>query len=102
MQAPENFTRIIGRKRYSTATATLIAGDGYWDGHNFERHGRNTFLFRTPRMAYFVVERTQWQGAGDTLTPVTQGQAIELYEGRLTEHEVSYEDAFPNVTVEDA
>jgi hypothetical protein len=102
MKPPENFTRIVGRKRYSVKTATLLAGDDYWDGHNFERHGRNTWLYRTPRGAYFTVTRTQWQGEQDSLDPVSQEAAIELFEGPLSEHEVSYDQAFPDVTVEDA
>lgn len=102
MHAPENFTRVIERKRYSTATATLIASDAYWDGHNFERRGRNQFLYRTPRGAYFTVTLTQWNNERDTLEPVDIDQAIELYEGPLSEHEVSYEQAFPGVEVLDA
>lgn len=43
-----------------------------------------------------------WQGERDTLTPIDESDAIELYEGPLTEHHVKYEDAFPSVTVEDA
>lgn len=39
MNSPDKFTRIIDRKRYSVETATLLAGDDYWDGHNYERHG---------------------------------------------------------------
>jgi hypothetical protein len=95
-------TRIIGRKRYSVATATLIASDEYWDGHNWERHGRNTFLYRTPNGAYFTVTMTQWQGEQNSIDPVTLEEAIELYEGRLTEHEASYAEAFPGVEVKDA
>lgn len=102
MKPPENFTRIVNRKRYSTKTATLIAGDDYWDGHNFERHGRNTFLYRTPKGEYFTVTLTQWQGEQDSLTPISQDEAIALFEGRLTEHEVNYKEAFPGVIVEDA
>jgi len=102
MRPPRNFTRIIDRKRYSTETATLIAHDAYWDGHNFERQGRNTFLYRTPRGAYFTVALTQWQGEQDTLTPVSEDEAIRLYETILSEHEVDYEDAFPSVDVVDA
>jgi hypothetical protein len=102
MKPPENLLRIIDRKRYSVKTATLLADDAYWDGHNFERRGRNTFLYRTPGGAYFTVNLTQWQGERDTLTPITQEEAIELYEGSLTEHEVSYADAFPGVEVIDA
>lgn len=102
MKPPEKFTRIVGRKRYSVATATLIAGDDYWDGHNWERHGRNTFLYRTPNGAYFTVTLSQWQGEQNSLDPVTLEEAIDLYEGRLTEHAVSYADAFPGVEVKDA
>lgn len=102
MKPPESFTAIIDRKRYSVATATLIAHDAYWDGHNFERSGRNTFLYRTPNGAYFEVTLTQWQGERDALTPLTQDDAIADYEHNLTEHEVSYSEAFPGVEVIDA
>lgn len=102
MKAPDNMTRIIGRKRYSTKTATLIADDVYWDGHNMERSGRNTFLYRTPNGAYFRVTLTQWRGEQDSLEPVTLEEAIDLYEGPLSEHYGSYHDAFPTVEVEDA
>ena len=39
-------TRVVGRKRYDTEAASLLASDCYWDGHNFERSGRNTWLLR--------------------------------------------------------
>ncbi len=102
MRPPTDFTRIVERKRYSVKTATLIASDAYWDGHNWERSGRNTFLYKTPRGAFFVVTVTQWQGEQDTLTPITEGEAVELFEGRLSEHQVTYETAFPDVQVIDA
>lgn len=102
MKPPTDFTRIIDRKRYSVDVATLIAHDAYWDGHNFERRGRNMFLYRTPKGAYFTVTLTRWQGEHDTLTPVTEDDAIRLYETTLTEHTVSYAAAFPGVKIEDA
>lgn len=102
MNVNENFSRIVGRRRYSVATATLLASDAYWDGRNWERHGRNTFLYRTPRGRYFVVSLTQWQGEQDALRPVELEEALELYEGPLSEHALPYERAFPDVTVEDA
>jgi hypothetical protein len=95
-------TQIIDRKRYSTATATLLADDAYWDGHNYERHGRNTFLYRTPGGSYFKVELTQWQGERDTLTPLTQDEAIELYESLNDSEAVPFAEAFPGVEVKDA
>lgn len=102
MKPPTDFTRIVDRKRYSVKTAELIAHDAYWDGHNFERSGRNTFLYRTPGGAYFVVRLTKWQGERDTLEPLTQDEAIDLFENSLSEHEVSYAEAFPGVEVTDA
>lgn len=102
MKPPDNMTRIIGRKKYSTKTAVLLAGNDFWDGHNWERHGRNTFLYRTQNGAYFTVNLTCWQGESATLTPVTLDEAIELYEGSLTEHRVSYAEAFPGVEVSEA
>lgn len=99
---PVSWTKIINRKRYSTDTATLVADDAYWDGHNFERRGTQTFLYRTPKGAFFTVFLTQWQGSQDQLTPIEEDEAIELYETTLTEHHLDYEEAFPNVEVEDA
>jgi len=102
MHAPENMIRIVDRVRYSTRTATLIAGDDYWDGHNWERQNRNRFLYRTPKGLYFVVTLTQWQGEQDSLEPVSEDEAISLFEGPLSEHEIDYEEAFPDVEVVDA
>jgi len=101
MNAPKTMERIVNRTRYSVETATLLAGDDYWDGHNHERHGRNTFLYRTPKGAYFTVTLSRWQGEGDTLTPCTLAEAINLYEGPLTEHYEPYDVAFPDVEVVD-
>ena len=101
MHAPENMTSVIHGKRYSTATATLLAGDDYWDGHNFERSGTNTFLYRTPKGAFFRVDLTQWEGQRDSLEPLTQDEALELWE-ELSEKRLDYEEAFPGLTVEDA
>lgn len=102
MHPPKTMTRIVDRTRYSVSTSTLLASDAYWDGHNFERRGRNTFLYRTPRGRYFTVTLTQWQGERDTLEPVDLDTAVSLYEGPLTEHEVDYAEAFRGVAIEEA
>jgi len=101
MNAPENMERILGGKRYSTRTAVLLAGDDYWDGHNYERSGTNTFLYRTPRGNFFSVRLTQWEGERNSLTPLNADEARELYEG-LHEKRVGYEEAFPGFVIEDA
>ncbi len=93
--------RVIDGLRYDTEKAVLLAHDVYWDGHNFERNGRNTWLYRTPNGRYFQVVGTLWQGERDTLTPLGPEEARRLYE-QLPEHEVDYEDAFPDISVADA
>ncbi|MCE5209886.1 MAG: hypothetical protein LLG42_16480 [Chloroflexi bacterium] len=102
MKPPKEFSRIVNRTRYSVQTATLLAHDAYWDGHNFERSGRNEFLYRTPNGNYFTVNLTCWQDEQNTLTPVNQDEAIDLFENGLSEHEVTYAEAFPGVEVKDA
>ena len=98
---PRNFTEIIDQKRYSTLTAELLAGNDHWDGSKFKRHGRNFFLYRTLKGAYFAVNFTQWKGERDSVDPLSQDQAIDLFE-RMPEKRVSFEHAFPGVTVQDA
>ncbi|HHW15084.1 MAG TPA: hypothetical protein GXX28_09150 [Firmicutes bacterium] len=99
---PIEMTEVHEGRRYDTRKATLIASDAYWDGHNWERRGRNRFLYRTPRGRYFVQHRTQWQGERDRLEPVSQNQALALWENELPEHEVTFEEAFPGVQIEEA
>ena len=98
---PIEMNEVIGGKRYNTETATLIAGDDYWDGHNWERKGRNTFLYKTAKSAYFVQYRTQWQGELDRLEILPQEEAIRLFED-LREKRITFEQAFPGVKIEDA
>ena len=80
----------------------MIASDAFWDGHNFERHGRNTFLYKTARGNYFVVTLTCWQGEINTLEPVSLDEAIEYFENQLPEHLATYKEAFPSVEIQEA
>ena len=98
---PVKMSEVIRGKRYSTEAAELIASDLYWDGNNWERHGRNTWLYKTPNGAYFAQHRTQWQGERDRLEPLTREEALELWES-LPERDLEYEQAFPGATVEEA
>lgn len=85
--------QIIGGKEYNTETATLLASDRYWDGSNFERNGRNTYLYKTAKGNFFAHHTTQWQGERNTLEALTIDEAKALYE-ELHEHESEYEEAF--------
>jgi len=93
--------RVVGGLRYDTEKATLIAHNVFWDGSNWERYGRNTWLYRTPSGRYFAVYGTLWQGERNRLEPLSVKDAVVLYEV-LPEHEVEFEDAFPSVEVQDA
>ena len=98
---PTTLTAIIDRKRYSTTTATLLSGDDHWDGNNFERQGRNTFLYRTPNGSYFATHLTRWEGELDRIEPLTIDEATSMYES----HEVprgTFAEAFPGVEVTEA
>ncbi len=101
MQASETMSQVIGGKRYSIKGATLLAGDDYWDGHNFERSGTNCFLYRGRGGSYFRVNLTQWQGSRNSIEPLTEEEARRLYES-LSEHVVEFELAFPGAVVPDA
>jgi len=85
--------RIIDGKRYSTITASLVASNRYWDGSNWDRSGRCTYLYKTARGNFFLHHTTRWQGERDTLEAISEGEAKSRYEG-LPEHEMEYEDAF--------
>jgi len=97
---PSGMTKIIDGKRYTVNTSTLLADNDYWDGNNFTKDGRNTFLYKTRGGAYFRVDITCWQGERDTIEALTREEAMELYE-RLPEHYEDYEKAF-DVVVEEA
>lgn len=44
---PFKMKQVISGIKYDTEKAVIIADDCYWDGHNWERNGRNTFLYKT-------------------------------------------------------
>ena len=92
--------RVVNGRRYNTETATLLADDVYWDGSNFERAGRNSWLYKTPKGSYFLVTASQWQGERDTLEPLTIEEAKELYEEHLPEHYIGWEEAFGEEALE--
>jgi hypothetical protein len=85
--------KIIGGKRYDTDKADLVASNRYWDGHNWERHGRNTYLYRTNSGNWFLHHTTLWEGERDSIEPVTREEAKHHYEA-LPESCMTFEDAF--------
>jgi hypothetical protein len=100
MQPNQNMSRVVRGKRYSVKISQLIADDVYWDGRNYERMGRNSFLYKTSGGAFFKVFLTQWVNELNSIEVLSREEAMEMYE-RLPEHSVSYEAAF-DVVVEEA
>ena len=91
--------QIIDRKVYDTDTATLLADNKYWDGSNWERRGRNQFLYKTAKDNFFTMSTTQWQGESSCLQRVTRDEAMDLYES-LREQRVEWAEAFGEVEEE--
>tara|TARA_Y100000310_G_scaffold44224_1_gene41300 strand:+ start:2332 stop:2616 length:285 start_codon:yes stop_codon:yes gene_type:complete len=85
--------QVVNGKRYDTETAKLIADNRFWDGHNFERGGRNRFLYKTHKGNFFLLNLTQWQGEIDYIEPVSFSEAKNWYE-KLSEHKIEWEEAF--------
>lgn len=85
--------QIIDGKKYDTEKAELVTSDRFFDGSNFERDGRNTYLYKTKKGAFFLHHTTLWQGERDSIEPCTEAEAKEYFE-RLSENEISYLEAF--------
>lgn len=85
--------QIIDGKRYDTKIAQLLAHDRFWDGHNWDRQGRNRYLYKTKNGRFFVAATTRWQGERDSIAPIDEGDARIVYE-ELPEKVVGYAEAF--------
>jgi hypothetical protein len=85
--------QIVGGIEYDTHTATLVTSDRYWDGHNWERRGRNIYLYKTRNGNFFLYHRTQWQGESDRLEPISIEEAKVWFE-QLPEYEMGFKEAF--------
>lgn len=94
--------RIIARKIYDTATANLIADNTFADGTNRLTAGRATFLYSTPKGAYFALHETCWQGETNRIEPLTLDAAVDLYEDLHDADAIPFEAAFPGVLIEEA
>ncbi len=95
---PVRMATVIDGRLYDTNLATLLAHDGYWEGHNFERPGRTTYLYRSHEGQYFVEVRTAWHVEEDHLEPVSRTEAVRLYED-LPVQEVGFAEAFEGAIV---
>lgn len=98
---PKGMSKVIDGQRYTVNSSTLLADNDYFDGQNFTKGGRNTFLYKTRGGAFFAVYMTCWQGERDHIEALTRSEAMELYES-LPEQYVKYEEAFDAVVEEAA
>ncbi|QDP51301.1 MAG: hypothetical protein Unbinned7913contig1002_56 [Prokaryotic dsDNA virus sp.] len=89
------------RLRYDTEKSKLVAHDAFFDGHNWERNGRNRFLFKTVNGRFFVQVRHGDKEREDELIPLSLDGALTEWEG-LPEKECGFWEAFPGTEVKDA
>lgn len=101
MMKLQNLVKVINGKKYETAKAIVIAHNCYWDGHNFERNGRNIWLLKTPNGNYFLQHQSLWQGEHDYIEPISLEEAVQWYE-TMPVAEMEFEEAFPDVIIEEA
>lgn len=90
--------------RVALDRCTVLSGDDWWDGHNYERQNRNRFVLRTPGGRYWRQERTRWQGETDgALAEVAAGDAVAMFLSVPEEcRRVAIDDAFPGLVIEEA
>ncbi len=83
---------------YDTEKAVLIASEVPC---GFERGSR--FLYRTDKGEFFhhIVGPLSLCGSSERIEPLTEEQALQEY-NQLPDRELGFEDAFPNMTFEDA
>ncbi len=92
---------VINRRRYDTESATPLAEDACSDGSCQMVRGTSTHLYRTQLGQYFVYTATGVQGEHDSIDPCSAKDAESVYES-LCNQLLPFEDAFPDVVVEDA
>ncbi len=89
----DDMEQIINGLKYDTDAAARVASNEYWDGHNWDRNGRNTYLYKTENGRYFLLHTSRWGGERDHIEPVSPDEARQYYED-LPEHEMRDADAF--------
>lgn len=92
MRPSPTMTATVNKVRYRVGNSTLLAHDSFG--------GRGVFLYRSPGGRYFIVRLTQWEGERDTIEPLSEEDAYNLYE-RLPQKEVNPEEAF-SLSIEEA
>lgn len=92
---------VINRKRYDTSTAIPLADNEFADGRNSFPDGRRCTLYRTKNDRYFAHHETLWEGEHDCIEPLTLEEAEHLYTD-LPSQFASFEEAFPEIPVDDA
>jgi hypothetical protein len=95
---------IVRGIRYRVQDAALLALDGHYDllsGLCDRPPGCATFLFRGVKGHYFTLRLTDWQDETDTIEPCSIGDAMTIYRD-LKEKVLTWEEAFPEVKVQEA
>lgn len=91
--------QIIDGVRYDTEKSVEIANNCYWDGHSWDRSGRETRLYKTPNGRFFACYRTRWEGEQDRIAALTSDEAKKLYE-QLSKSILEFEDVFDKAPIE--
>lgn len=96
-------------KKIKSVRGRLILARGEATGHHHSVRADVAELFDFGGKVVLVVSEpttldhtaTMWQGERDTLEPLTQDEAMELFEG-MPEHYADFQASFPSAKVVDA
>ena len=84
---------LIDGRIYDTEKSDMVATNGYSAGSNKHNDGRSSTLYKTKKGQFFTHYSTCWQGECDSLDPVSNNQAQEIYAG-MYRREMEIEEAF--------
>jgi hypothetical protein len=90
----KNIVEIIGKKRYSVASSTLLAEINITSRSKYDR-----YIYRTAKGAYFELKVVS--SGGHRLIPISDDHAMRFWDHADKQH-VKFVDAFPDVKIEDA
>ena len=87
----------VNGKKYSAQNSTLLADDTLIMRHRRrDERGRGKFLYRDNNSGeYFLLTVTIVRGEKDSLRPITQAEALQLFDYSLLTHYALFVDAFP-------
>lgn len=105
MTMPGPYQAVVNKRRFDTATATLLADNvqAERNGNPAPTNSRATYLYRTERGAYFFLRCSFVTGeSAYCIEPLHAQSAYKFFEDQRNKRHVDVAVAFPSVKIEEA